>query len=150
MIQLKPQKTVLYETGRLAAGVFALVAVMLCVYAVAGQLKWSAALGGVYTGALAVLNFFIMGLTVQNVTNTASGKKYTEEEMESLKKTMKAKMQLSYSGRMVLMMVLVVVGISALKLDPLATIIPLLFPRLVITVLNIKGQSGSPKGSAKE
>ncbi|MBE5774713.1 MAG: hypothetical protein E7337_12400 [Clostridiales bacterium] len=150
MNRMKPQKTVVRETLRVAAGVFALVAIMVAVYAVIGKFTMGVLLGGVYTGALTVLNFFIMGLTVQNITVKAAEKERTEEETETLIKQMKAKMQLSYSGRMIFLLVMVIIGISALKFDALATILPLIFPRIAITALNLKNKDMSSKGSAKE
>lgn len=150
MERLKPQKAVIRETMRIAAGVYALVAVMILIYAIVGKFSVSALLGGVYTGMLTVVNFFIMGLTVQAVADEAANRRRTDDEMETLKKNMKAKMQLSYSGRMIFLLVMVIVGISYFKFDPLATIIPLLFPRFVITALNFKNNDVSSKGSAKE
>lgn len=150
MGRLKPQKAVIRETARIAVGVYALVAVMILIYAIAGKFSVSALLGGAYTGMLTVLNFFIMGLTVQSVADEAANRQRTDDEMETLKKNMKAKMQLSYSGRMIFLLVMVIVGISFFKFDPLATIIPLLFPRIVITVMNLKKNDVSSKGSAKE
>jgi len=149
MVSLKPQKTVVRETVRIAIGVFAMVAVMLAVYGIIGKFSQGVLWGGLYTGALAVLNFFIMGLTVQSVAETAAEKERTDEEMENLKKRMKAKMQLSYSYRMIFVFAMVIIGISVFKFDALATILPLVFPRFVITALNLKGSSSS-KGSAKE
>ncbi|MGX8706745.1 MAG: ATP synthase subunit I, partial [bacterium] len=71
---MKPDRAVLRETARVAVGVFALVGVMLVVYAIIGRLSAKVALGGVYTGLLTVLNFFVMGLTVQGVTDRAAEK----------------------------------------------------------------------------
>ena len=74
MGKFKPQKAVLRETGHIAIGVFIMVAVMLAVYAVIGKFSSKVLMGGVYTGILTVLNFFIMGLTVQSVAETAAEK----------------------------------------------------------------------------
>ena len=63
---MKPDRSVLRETGRVAVGTLCAVAVMLAVYACIGRLDMRVALGGIYTGLLGVANFFTMGLTVQS------------------------------------------------------------------------------------
>lgn len=134
---MKPDRTVIRQTARVAAGVFALVAVMLAVYAVLGRLNARVALGGIYTGALTVLNFFIMGLTVQGVTNRAAEKERNEQELADLTIEMKNRMKLSYNVRMIALFALLVVGLSVFRFDPLATILPVVFPTVVIRILQI-------------
>ena len=134
---MKPDYAVRRETARVAAGVFALVAVMLAVYAVIGKFSVPALLGGVYTGLLTVVNFFIMGMTVQGITDRAAEKARTEQEIAELTLEMKNRMKLSYNLRMIALFALMVVGISVFKFDPIATILPILFPTLVIRVLQI-------------
>ena len=134
---MRPDRAVRRETLRVAAGVFALVAVMLAVYAVLGKLTASVALGGIYTGLLTVLNFFIMGLTVQGVTDRAAEKERSEQELADLTLEMKNRMKLSYNARMIALFALLVVGLTVFKFDPLATILPVVFPTIVIRVLQI-------------
>ena len=134
---MKPDRAVRRETLRVAAGVFALVAVMLLVYAILGRLTAKVALGGLYTGALTVLNFYIMGLTVQGVTDRAAEKERSEQELAELTIEMKNRMKLSYNVRMILLFVLLIVGLAVFKFDPLATILPVVFPTIVIRVLQI-------------
>lgn len=134
---MKPDSAVRRETARVAAGVFALVAVMLIVYAVIGKFSVPVLLGGVYTGLLTVVNFFIMGLTVQGVTNRAAERQRTEQEMADLTIEMKNRMKLSYNVRMIALFALLVLGIAVFKFDPLATILPVVFPTIVIRVLQI-------------
>lgn len=134
---MKPDSAVRRETARVAAGVFALVAVMLAVYAIIGKFSVPALLGGVYTGLLTVVNFFIMGMTVQGITNRAAEKARTEQEIAELTLEMKNRMKLSYNLRMIALFALLVAGISVFKFDPIATILPILFPTIVIRVLQI-------------
>ncbi|MBR0367821.1 MAG: hypothetical protein IJH86_05440 [Clostridia bacterium] len=134
---MKPDSAVRRETARVAAGVFALVAAMLAVYAVIGKFSVSALLGGVYTGLLTVVNFFVMGMTVQGITDRAAEKARTEQEIAELTLEMKNRMKLSYNLRMIALFALMVVGISVFKFDPIATILPILFPTIVIRVLQI-------------
>jgi len=134
---MKPESAVRRETVRVAAGVFALVAAMLIVYAIAGKFSVPVLLGGVYTGLLTVVNFFIMGLTVQGVTNRAAERERSEQELADLTLEMKNRMKLSYNIRMIALFALLVVGIAVFKFDPLATILPVVFPTVVIRVLQI-------------
>lgn len=134
---MKPDRAVRRETARVAAGVFALVAVMFAVYAVIGRFSTKVLLGGLYTGALTVINFFLMGLTVQGVADRAAEKERSEQELAELTIEMKNRMRLSYNLRMIALFALLVAGIAAFKFDPLATIIPVVFPTLVIRVLQI-------------
>ena len=134
---MKPDTAVRRETARVAAGVFGLIAVMLIIYAVIGKFSTKVLLGAVYTGILTVINFFIMGLTVQGVTNRAAEKERSEQELADLTIEMKNRMKLSYNLRMIGLFALLVVGLAVFKFDPLATILPILFPTIVIRVLQI-------------
>ena len=134
---MKPDSAVRRETARVAAGVFALVAVMLIVYAIVGKFSVPVLLGGIYTGLLTVINFFIMGLTVQGVTDRAAEKERSEQELADLTIEMKNRMKLSYNMRMIGLLALLVVGLAVFKFDPLATILPVVFPTIVIRVLQI-------------
>lgn len=145
----KPDGTVLAQTARVAAGVAALVALMLAVYAVIGRLSVPVALGGVYSGVLGILNFFVMGLMVQSVTERMAEKERTEQEIADLSLQMQNRMRLSYNMRMIALFGLLVLGIAVFKFDPLATIIPSVFPSIVIRVLQITEarKAPAPKGS---
>ena len=107
---MKPDSAVRRETARVAAGVFALVAVMLIVFAVIGKFSVPVLLGGLYTGLLTVINFFIMGLTVQGVTNRAAERERSEQELADLTIEMKNRMKLSYNIRMIALFALLVLG----------------------------------------
>ena len=114
-----------------------LVAVMLAVYALIGRFSLPVLFGGLYTGCLTVLNFFVMGLTVQSVTERAAEKERTEQELADLTIEMKNRMKVSYNLRMIALFALLVLGIAVFKFDPLSTILPIVFPTVVIRVLQI-------------
>lgn len=148
---MKPDSAVRRETARVAAGVFALVAAMLLIYAIIGKFSPPVLLGGVYTGLLTVANFFIMGLTVQGITDRAAEKARNEQEIADLTIEMKNRMKLSYNMRMIALVALLVLGIAVFKFDPLATILPVLFPTIAVRILQI-AQARRPdlsKGSEK-
>ena len=146
----KPDKTVLQQTARVAMGVAALVALMLIVYAIIGRLTWNVAAGGVYAGVLGVLNFFIMGMMVQSITERMAEKERTEQEIADMSLQMQNRMKASYNLRMIGLFALLVLGIAVFKFDALATILPSIFPSIVIRVLQIleaKKAAPAPKGS---
>lgn len=113
------------------------MAVMLAVYALIGRFSLPVLFGGLYTGCLTVLNFFVMGLTVQGVTERAAEKERTEQELADLTIEMKNRMKVSYNLRMIALFALLVLGIAVFKFDPLSTILPIVFPTVVIRVLQI-------------
>lgn len=126
----KPQETVLRETKRIAVGVFSMLAIMLIVYAAMGRFSLAVVLGGLIGALYAVLNFLLLGMTVQKVADM-------REENEEL-----ARMQMksSYNMRMVIMILLIVVAFALPFVDGLACMIPMLFPRLTILVLQLTGK----------
>ena len=146
----KPDRAVLVQTARVAAGVAALVALMLIVYAIIGRLSLSVVAGGVYAGALGILNFFIMGLMVQSITERMAEKERSEQEIADMSLQMQNRMKASYNMRMIALFGLLVLAIAVFHFDALATILPSIFPSIVIRVLQIaeaKKAASAPKGS---
>lgn len=82
-------------------------------------------LGGIAGGAVAVLNFFLMGLAVQKVAAS------TDEDAARMK------MKASYSQRMLIQMLWVVAAIVAPCFHYVAGIVPLLFPGTGIKIAGI-------------
>ena len=89
-------------------------------------------LGAVCGSIVAILNFTILCLTVQNAV-----------EIES-KRKMKARFQLSYNIRMVLQAVWVVACFAIPQIHFIAGAVPVLFPNVVIFWLQSKGKLVSP------
>ncbi|MEE1031825.1 MAG: hypothetical protein U0L12_06755 [Ruminococcus sp.] len=82
-------------------------------------------LGGIGGGIIAVLNFFLMGLTVQKVASTQ------DEDMA------RTQMKGSYSQRMLMQMIWCVIAIMAPCFQFVAGIVPLLFPSMGIKILGM-------------
>lgn len=146
----KPDRTVLVQTGRVALGVGAMVALMLIVYAILGRLSAAVACGGVYSGALGVANFFVMGLLVQRITDRMAEKQRTEREIADLSIQMQNRMKISYNMRMIALFALLVLGIAVFKFDALATILPSVFPSVVIRILQITEAKKAPDSKGSE
>lgn len=82
-------------------------------------------LGCVCGGLVAVLNFFLMGLTVQRVA--------AETDNDRAKKIMK----LSYTRRLIMQILWIVVAIFAPCFQVIASVLPLLFPGLGIRISGV-------------
>ena len=88
-------------------------------------LDYTVFLAGVGGGIIAVLNFFLMGLTVQKVASTQ------DEGMA------RNRMKSSYSQRMLLQMLWVIAAIAAPCFWAVAGVLPLLFPSIGIKIMGI-------------
>ena len=86
---------------------------------------YTAILAGIVGGAVAVINFILMGLAVQNVAAT--------EDQEIAKN----KMKLSYTQRMALQIIWIVIAIAAPCFYFVAGILPLLFPSFGIKLMSV-------------
>ena len=121
------------ELLRIACGVSLCTAVMWVVFAALGLVGWvrfdlKLVLSSLVGDAVAVGNFAGICLMVQKVID------------EQDEKRRKAKLQLSYNGRMLLQAVWVVVAIAAPCFQAFASILPLFFPRITIYYLQITGK----------
>lgn len=88
-------------------------------------LDYTVFLGGIAGGIIAVLNFFLMGLTVQKVAATA------DED------TARSRMKASYSQRMMLQILWIILAIVAPCFWFVTGILPLLFPSLGIKAAGV-------------
>ncbi len=125
----KVDPTVIKETRYIAAAVLILSALMQAVFLVIGKWDFTVLLGNLYGAAVAVGNFFLMGLTVQVCLTL---------DPDEAKKRMK----LSQQGRMLMLLVLCVIGGVLPFMNTIAVLIPQLFPRVGVTVrgLTMKDQ----------
>lgn len=96
-----------------------------------GYLNLSSILGIVIGCIIAFLNFFLLAYTLQKALNSG--------------KNGKALAGVSYTGRILLQMVLAILAIVILKVNPLSVLLPLIFPRLVILFLQVT-KKAVPKG----
>lgn len=122
---MKPQKAVLDETRHIAIGTLILGAVMLLVFALLGRFSLDVLLGALFGMAFAIGNFFMLGMTVQKATANPDRAKAT--------------LQNSYTYRMLAMIVFVLIGVKLPFINWIALAIPLVFPRIVIFVMQITG-----------
>lgn len=128
------QPAVRKETRHVAIGTAICVVLMWVVYAILHAVTpeqvpfdYTVILGGLGGGIIAVLNFFLMGLTVQKVVSL-------EDEGQA-----RNKMKASYSQRMMLQLLWGIAAIVAPCFQFAAGLLPLLFPNIVIKTMGILG-----------
>jgi hypothetical protein len=125
------------ELIRIAIGTLVCSAVMVAVFAVLGlfgvvKFDYTVVLGALGGSAVAILNFAAMCLTVQSATTV-------EDEKRS-----RAKMQLSYNFRLLGQALWCILAFILACFQPVAGMLPLLFPRLVIYYLQLTGKYRAP------
>ncbi|WP_373216352.1 ATP synthase subunit I [Ruminococcus sp. 5_1_39BFAA] len=129
------QPAVRTETKRVAVGTFTCVILMWVVFGILHVIMpeqvpfdYTVILGGLGGGIIAVLNFFLMGLTVQKVVSLT-------DEGDA-----RNKMKASYSQRMMLQLLWGVAAIAVPCFQFAAGLLPLLFPNIVIKAVGIFGR----------
>ena len=118
---MKIDSTVKRETRYIALMAIALSLLMELVFIVIGQWSYKVLLGNILGAGVAVLNFFLMGLTVQNAILL--------EEKEA-----RDKMKLSMTLRSFLLMLTAVLGVVVPVFNAPATIIPRFFVRIAVAL----------------
>lgn len=117
----KVDKTIVQETTYLAAwsGIFSML--MQAVFLILKRWDYTVLLGNLWGVFVTLLNFFLLGLTVQ--------KAVTKEEKEA-----KNVMKLSLTLRNMMVFVLAVAGALIPQIAILPMIIALFFPRIAMTI----------------
>lgn len=119
------RKDVLHETGIIALGVAIGVAVMFGVFALLGRFDRTVLLGGIVGGALAILNFLFMAINA-----SVAADKAVKQDVSGGK----ALMQTSYIMRLIAIFVILLVCVKSGACNAIASVVPLLLIRPVITI----------------
>ncbi len=130
---IKVQSAVKKETSNIAIGTLSLSAIMLVAFLIFKKFDYTVILGTLLGSGWAILNFFLMGLTVQKATN---------EENENRSRSI---MQFSYSMRMLATLGVGALGVFVPIFNWVAVICPILFPRITIFVMTIKNHKINKK-----
>ncbi|MDO4484543.1 MAG: hypothetical protein Q4C54_09000 [Clostridia bacterium] len=148
---MKIDQTVKRETLRIAAGTLILSTLMVAVFLVLRQFSIKVLLGALWGSFFAVLNFFLLGISVQKAAEKMNGvhlpPQEEDEETGEVKEAplspeaqeAKKQMHLSYSLRMLMLFAACVAGVCVPVFHPVAALLPLLFPRLVMMILRPRG-----------
>lgn len=135
---MRVQEATRRETGHIAVGVLAFSAVMHLVFLALGRWELGVLWGNLMGGGFAVLNFFLLGITVQAIAG------------EQDEKRAKLKLQGSYTLRMLLTLGIIVLAIKLPFVTWPAAVVPLLFPRLTILAMQMMGMYKPAKKSSQE
>lgn len=117
------------ETKYIAVGTLILSALLQAFFLVIGKWDLTVLLGNVLGAAVAVGNFFAMALTVQRAV---------AEDEKQAKQTVK----LSNAVRMLVMFAALAVGVLLPVFNVWTTVIPVLFPRLIVAVRPLLDRTG--------
>ena len=112
--------TIVKETKYIACWVLILSILMQAIFLVLGVWDYPVLLGNLLSSSACVLNFFLMGITVQ---------KALQKDKDAAKTTIKV----SQLYRMLMLMVTVVLGATLPCFQLWATVIPLFFSRIAIS-----------------
>ena len=130
---MQVQEATRRETCHIALGVLVFSAVMHVVYLALGRWELGVLWANLLGGGFAVLNFFLLGLTIQKIANETDEKKA------------RLKLQGSYTLRMLMTVAVVVVAVKAPCFVWPAAVLPLLFPRLTILAMQVMGMYSPDK-----
>ena len=129
------------ETCWIALWVLGLSVLMELIFVLLGRWNWPVLWGNLFGGGVAVINFFLMGLTVQKAVG---------REQKQIKNIVRS----SQSLRLLMQAAVMVIAFLVGWLDPWATILPLFFPRVAITLRPLWDaslrQSGASAGTSGE
>ncbi len=129
----KIDATVLRETRITALWVIIFSALMQAVFLIAGKWDYTVLLGNILGAFAVVLNFLLMGITVQNAVQLE------EKEARKLIKS-------SQGLRTLMLFVFVVIGAAVPVFNIWAVVIPLFFPRIAIAFRPLWDRSRKNEG----
>ncbi len=117
---IKPNATVKNETRYIALFCVILSIVMQIVFIAFGKWTYKVILGNILSLMVAILNFFVMGLTVQRAVCL---------EESDARRLMRSSQNLRNAG----IFIAVVIGVVAPCFNTVAVIVPVFFPRIAVS-----------------
>ena len=132
----KIDKIVLRETKYIALWTVIFSVIMQAMFLIIGKWDVTVLLGNLLGGVAVILNFFLMGITVQ--------KAVSKEEKEA-----KSLMRTSQTARLFMMFLFVVIGVTAPIFNTWSSIIPLVFPRIAMALKPIADKRSLNEGGDK-
>lgn len=123
---MKVDKTVKRETLYVLVGTVILSILMESFFLIFNVFDYTVFFGNILGGSVAVLNFFLMGLTLQ--------KSLADTDAEVAKKRVKV----SQSFRFMMLILVAVLGGVVTYFNIIAVLIPFFFPRIVMIIRGLK------------
>ena len=105
------------STAKILYGIYLVSTLLELVFLLTGHMDYTVPLGNLLGGVAAILNFFLMGWTIQRAVGLDE-------------KAAAAKLKLSQLLRMLMLIVICCVGIALNCFQTVAVIVPLFFPRI--------------------
>lgn len=133
---MNSRQFVLRETGMLAIGEAICVAAIIGVFALLGYYDTTVLVGGLIGGVLAVGNFFFMAISADAAADRA-----VNDDVKGGKATIRS----SFSIRMLVLFVIIAAFVKSGVCNPLATVLPLVLIRPIITVVEFFRKAGEAK-----
>ncbi len=130
----KTDEAIKKETLYIVANVITLSLVVQIVFIIIGKWDYTVLLGNILGGLTAVLNFYVMGLTVQKA-------------LASEKQKAVSMMKLSQIGRLLVMFGVAVAGIKLAFFSAWTVIIPFFFPRIALLYRPLFEKKLFPEGT---
>jgi hypothetical protein len=121
-------KSVIREVITVCAGTFILTLAMIIIFAAAGRFSISVVAGALFGAAAAGANFILLAATLQ---------KALKKEASKAKLIVTVSLFLRYLSILLLSVISILLGAN-----PIAVLIPLLFPRIVIFIAQIHKTGG--------
>lgn len=125
------RKFILRKTAIIAFGQVLCVGVMIGVFALLGYFDRSVLLGGIFGGVIALGNFFVMAVCADLASDRAE---------KGNVKSGQGLIRLSYVGRLVVMVVLLFALVKSGLCHVVATVLPLVFTRPILTLSEFFGK----------
>ena len=126
-------KTVIRETKYILAFVVILSVITQLVFVLMGKWNYTILLGNILSGTAGVLNFFLMGLSVQ--------KALTKDQKDA-----KTTIKLSQTYRTLFLAVVLVVGFTVKVFNPVSVVLGLFFPRVAVSLRPVYDRINKQKG----
>lgn len=134
---MKIDKTVRQETVYIAAGTLILSVLMQAVFLIIGKWDYTVLLGNILGAIGAVMNFFLMGLTVQSAVSKDANEA-------------KQKMKASQALRTLFLLIIALLGGILPCFQIFAVLIPLFFPRITIMFRCVSLKKSQDGGGEKD
>lgn len=126
----KIDEVVLRETEYIAIWTMLFSLLMQSVFLVIGKWDYTVLLGNLLSGAAVILNYFLIGITVQRA-------------LEKDEKDAKSTMKISQLYRFLLLFAVIILGVLLPCFNTWAVIIPVFFPRFAIALRSLLGKKNS-------
>ena len=129
------EKNLKKEVYKMFIGVFSLAIVMVAVFAISGFFDMGVVWGAIIGSAGCTLNYLFLAYSINNVVKK-------DPEM------IKGYMAMSYTFRMFFIAAVIILAIKLPGVNYIAAVVPFLFPRIVLMIMNIK--MGRNRGTVKK